>query len=1194
MPFNPSPSSWLTNYSFSSDNISFDLNADYTSGMANSTKFIYRVCDEILRVYQAKPEADRPARWASTSSLIQPQTTSPVTIKTISNEFVLDANVLYDIANSTLTVSASVTNVVYNGFPYNGLTVTAPTGSSVLIEYSSDGGISWSQTAPTNPGSYIARVTATKDGVTGSDQNFFQILRPIPVITAPADITQEISVGSTISRAFAVSSALGSPTFSSIYSTNPSVVSVTSFTPSGSVTLQQNSVGTADIIAQVTETSQYSQSEGGFSVELTKLVSSISLPAITIPGTATSQPLLFTTNFTLDQARYNLLTITSDDTSVLTVTKNASYPPTINVIGAGVASVTISFPGDSVYQAVSSSSDMTVSSLATRMRPSVSPTTSVVFSGSQQFGTDWATGGSAIITLGTDADSDGIPETQASLPSTFTISLANPASPYTAATGALTYQWTDLFPSNNWISFSLNALTNSLSVTINSIPGNPGTVTGGTISIAKAASGVNQQWTASITIKAFKSGPTISVLASGLNSAASQSSGSFVPIYSSAVTSLNNNAQYASEWSVSDSCCPHEIYLKASGANGAPTTGLITATIDATSSGMGPVGIASFSAGSLTKNVQQDTAFSLFVNFGGSFKITFTPQGSTSISSVFEFSVGKITPTITASTYSDECCDPECADITGYMQKSIPFGLGGTAVNQINFVLGNGVSEASKTYSISGSIFNTQGSATAGPSASFYASDSLAHSGTADAPYAEWSQFANSISPQSAQKIAWVIRGNGSPSIITKIALGLVASSDGPTGMSLYYKKSENAPNFAMTIDLMTLVGSYPSGTTSQTTELATDIQVGANDYVLFVLTPSFATPSFESILRINSISLSAVIPGSTGTSPHALISYQVTPPGIAWDGLTDPNITVTSSDPEVVHLRSLVQAANGVAVQMIDPKLKASFTTITATLAESPKFNSFSISRTYRAKRPILRYNTGYTIGTQTRWFGYIANCGGSGGDTVAVVSYPVYTKYPYLKSCINSSYSSGYGPNTSIPPYPEGTLIYGNYDFERQFPLLFKKSFAGGPYFPESVGNNSKFTKTQAYTAPGDVYIGFLNPAGTEGNTFGPNNSYNLISATTISWSVGGGIIDTEFDLTGGCNDFEDVNIPPTVGGLTEVWSSPDLPYRNGFVGDYFDIEYGTPMTNPTPFGGGSWLGSTASSFQALTYYRLDVIDQ
>lgn len=274
MPFNSAPQSWLTNYSFSSDNISFDLAADYTTSVTSDPlKLIFRVVDDILKKYEGKPQADRPVQWTSMASYTQPTPESPNTIKNITNSFVLDAQLFSELRTPSLDVTVTTPDAAFSGLPYSNLSYTAPTGSSVSVSYSSDGGQTYTGTAPTAKGFYYAKVVASLGGKTGEAISTFTITKISPTVIPPSNITQVFtSVGTQT-----VNYSTNAPIVS-VVSNNPAAVSVVSFNSSGAVTLQKNAIGDAAIVATTSETADYYAVSSQFVFSLTTIPSVITPP----------------------------------------------------------------------------------------------------------------------------------------------------------------------------------------------------------------------------------------------------------------------------------------------------------------------------------------------------------------------------------------------------------------------------------------------------------------------------------------------------------------------------------------------------------------------------------------------------------------------------------------------------------------------------------------------------------------------------------------------------------------------------------------------------------------------------------------------------------------------------------------------------------------------------------------------------
>ncbi|NBO26026.1 MAG: hypothetical protein EBU96_04395 [Actinobacteria bacterium] len=572
--------------------------------------------------------------------VIQPNPASPNTQKTINNAFVLEASLFDELRGPSLSVSVTAPDMVYSGFPYGAVSYNAPSGSVITVEYSYDGGLTYVSTPPTSRGFYYARVTATRDGAVGIGIDSFSILKSTPTITPPVDISKEFATGTeTVIFYIAQETPV---TITSVTSTNPTAVSVASFTqtttPTGdicTVVLNRNSIGEAVISASSGETSDYYPFETSFTITLTKLASVISAPATLTLSAANgiSYPFNFTTNFNLTPARYSVMEFTSSNEEVATITKNNSYPPTINLLSFGSFEISCSFPGDATYQTADSSTQVTVVGVQPRMVVA-SSTSGIKFESGEPFGTAWATAKSAEISAGLDANSDGELETEVSLPFTFTISLSQPSSPYVGTTSALSYQFTNLISSQNWITFSQSGDT--ITGTISSIPqGNGGVISAGSLLLTKAALGVKLAWTATVNLNFFRSGPRIIVSAAGLSGAA----GAFTEILTLNLD-VNQANEYATSWGTLPACCPHVVQIKGVSAGGAPTNQRVRATVSSGS------GVADFGVGIATEIANQDTAMNLNIHKGGTFNLTVGLEDTPAYNKVIQFNVGKLDSSI--------------------------------------------------------------------------------------------------------------------------------------------------------------------------------------------------------------------------------------------------------------------------------------------------------------------------------------------------------------------------------------------------------------------------------------------------------------------------------------------------------------------------------------------------------------------
>jgi len=656
MPFNPSPQSWLTNYTFSSDIISFDLASNYTSSMADPVKFMFRITDDILAKYLAKASADRPYHWESSVSYIQPVLTSPNTLQNVTNTFVLDATLFSDLLTPSIPVTLVAPDLVYNGYPYTAFSYTAPSGSAITIEYSSDGGLTWLFNAPTARGSYYIRVTALKDGRTGSATDSFAITKNTPAVSAPSDVSQVYSAGTTTLNFTAPAGVQ----FISISSNNPAAVSVVSFTQSGSVTLQRNASGEAVITGSTGETSDYFAAEASFTFTLTKIPATITAPATLVLNASAglSQTFAFTTNFTMTTTRWNLITFESSDTDIATITKGASYPATINILQAGSFTLTIAFPGDGEYDDVSSAINVSITGVQPSMRPTITfPGQSAILTG-EPFNTNWASGKQAQILAGLDTDSDGEGDDEITLPFSFTIDINQPTSG-TGSSGALTYGFNTFFPGNtSWITFTQGA--NSVGVTINSLPGTTnGEVNGGSLVISTEPSAGVLMWTGAFDINFYKAGARLALMQSGFYGTANST---YTEVKTAAVV-LNAAGQYGSDWSISDTCCPHVAYIKLQSVDGAPT-----GDINLSFEGYNPDRPISFSNGSYTQTVAQNAEVLLNIHNGGTTTLTASIPGTTpTLTRTLSFDVKKISSSMTTNldsigTAYSICCESNQAN----------------------------------------------------------------------------------------------------------------------------------------------------------------------------------------------------------------------------------------------------------------------------------------------------------------------------------------------------------------------------------------------------------------------------------------------------------------------------------------------------------------------------------------------------
>jgi hypothetical protein len=658
MPFNKAPNSWLTGYTFTSNEISFSLSGDYTTECQDAMGLIFRVTDEILKKYTATASADRPVQWESTAVINQPVQGSPNSLKTITNKFVLDAELFAGLATPSLEVTISTPDMVYTGFAYGAVSYTAPSGSSVTITYSADGGQTFSNTAPTARGSYIARIVATKDGRSGTARSGFSILKSTPAVTAGTDITLEYSSG-TINTNF-----YSDADFTSVTSSNNAVVSVVSFTAGGAVVLQKNGVGQADITASTAETSEYYSAEGSKAVILTTKEATITAPTTLAISVANglSQNFTFTTNFTLTAQRYALMEFESSDEDVATISKGSSYPPTIEIVAGGLFTITSSFPGDSEYGEATSTTSVAITGATPVQTVTVAKASSQAsFSGDDGIvitppespaTSPWESGKLWTLRIGLDSDDNGeIDGSIPTLPYVFTITIANTQGQQ-GTSGALSTSFTN-YASNNWISFSTSG--NTITGTISSFPTtiNNGEVSGCSLFTSKAAADGVLAWQGQFDINVFKEGPSYKVMQSGLFGTMDNN---LVVLNGSSVT-LNANDEYTSDWNADS---PHVAKIRIVPQNGAVPTG-ITASWSGEPS-WNPEYSITFSDGSVSKQITANSDYTLNIIKGGSTTLNIS-VGSSTIRSVV-FTIRKITPVLSLSTAVDSaCCDSSCGQV---------------------------------------------------------------------------------------------------------------------------------------------------------------------------------------------------------------------------------------------------------------------------------------------------------------------------------------------------------------------------------------------------------------------------------------------------------------------------------------------------------------------------------------------------
>ena len=675
MAFNKAPSSWLTGYTYTSDQISFSLSGDYTAECQDAMGLIFRVTDEILNKYTSKTPSERPVQWESSCLITQPTQANPSSLKTITNKFVLDAELFSGLAIPSLDVTISTPDMVYTGFAYGAVSHTAPSGSSVTITYSADGGQTFSGTAPAARGSYIARIVATKDGRSGTARSSFSILKSTPAVIAGNDITEEYSSGTINTNFYSIAN------FVSITSSNPTVVSVVSFTTGGGVVLQKNSIGQADIIAYTEETSDNYPSSGSKAVILTAKPALINAPATLAISASNglSQALEFTPNFTLTPIRYSLLEITSSNTAVATIQKGSAYPPTINIITGGACEIAIAFPGDSEYGSVTSLTALTVSGITPVQEVAIAKASSqALFSGDDGIvitqPTSPATGpwGSNklwTIRIGLDSDQNNEVDGQIpTLPYVFEIAITD-AIGQQGSTGATSTTFTN-YATNNWISFSISG--EKIIATVTSAPSSPnnGEISGGALFVTKAPAGGVLAWTAQFDINVYVNGPRLALYQSGFYGEAGIDPEKEI---SSTSLTLNTQAQgepFLSQW---DSGEEHAVRMKVIGAGGAPTNKSASiALLDQYGEAYSGDSVY-LNFGSNSISVEQNTYFYLFIKAPLTFMISISLQSSTpTYSKVFTIVVSQLSPSMTLQILPESsgqdshiCCDTNgCPDLS--------------------------------------------------------------------------------------------------------------------------------------------------------------------------------------------------------------------------------------------------------------------------------------------------------------------------------------------------------------------------------------------------------------------------------------------------------------------------------------------------------------------------------------------------
>lgn len=385
MAFNPSPSAWLTGYTSTGNEISFKLDADYTTQMQDPLNFILRVLLNLNTKY--KNNTDKPIRWTPSVSYIQPTLAEPNLKAVITNKLTLEASLFGGVAEPPLVVALSAPDMVYTGYAYSGLTATYPNGSTTSILYSSDGGLTFSSTAPSAIGSHIVKLTATKDGRTGTARDIFSIIKTSVAVTDSGDLTIPIdSADQTINF-------YGSQPFTSVVSSDPSVASVVSFTSSGAVVVRPLRVGATTITARSPETSSAYASEGAVTCIVVGYATTITMPStLTIPSSA-DDPYVFSdiqTSFDKNNSTvYARLEIGTSDKTIATINKGTSFPPSINLLKPGTVSVIVTYPESATEQGSEDTTSVTIEGIPSIRTVVVAPSQTQP-EGSKPFGPNWA------------------------------------------------------------------------------------------------------------------------------------------------------------------------------------------------------------------------------------------------------------------------------------------------------------------------------------------------------------------------------------------------------------------------------------------------------------------------------------------------------------------------------------------------------------------------------------------------------------------------------------------------------------------------------------------------------------------------------------------------------------------------------------------------------------------------------------
>lgn len=654
MAFDKKPSSWFNNYDDEADvggtegYISFTLPSNKTQEMQEPLAFVYRVIEEIGRAYKAKPAEDLPTRWTYRENISQPNTAEAVTSRTIINGFTLDASLFTSLALPELAgVQLTTPDTEYDGFPYSAFSTSAPSGSSELLTFSSDGGTTFTETAPTNRGSYIARFVVTKDGRAATRTSSFIINKNEASIDIISPNAQVYSPNSTLVIQYSSSSPVNT-----VISRNNLVASVVSFT-ANAITLNIQGVGGAIIELKSNETNEQLAAENSVEVTISKATPSISFPATTLVG---NQTFPFTTSFIMTPAQYARITFETSNNNV-SIARGTAYPPSMIGTTAGVTNVTILYAGDDENEAAEMNFDVTVS--GNPLTTGVSIVAADTYASNMLYVETQPTQPQAsdapntkILLAKTTAEGD--PYEQITFPYVFDIFL----SPHPNVLPTAVFNPTGGSAYGNFInvetSFGGQGLVR-VRVTILQLPtftGN-GNVDTGNIVVTIPAQATTLGWSGEFLISVFKEGPTFRLQESGMRgpitNAAADINGSIV--------SLNGTSLYNDSWNNDQS---HRALIYIYAAGGAPSAGItaVWTGVYAYPDYKFPI---TFDGGITTKSIAEGVGYFVNISQGGTATLTISsPAGDDdddeTNTRTITFTVLRITPTLNAVQLNPPPC----------------------------------------------------------------------------------------------------------------------------------------------------------------------------------------------------------------------------------------------------------------------------------------------------------------------------------------------------------------------------------------------------------------------------------------------------------------------------------------------------------------------------------------------------------